>query len=295
MQNNLAESMLSPSAVHAIIEIGKGTASNASDIASLLRLEKSTVSRLLKRLDQKGLVAATASKSDARLYTLKLSEDGWVKFHEIESYARGQVQVALNQVPSATIGVIANGLAAYANVLRPALRDEEGQEINPTKVVFRSGYQPTLLGYTAAMHASFYSKNYNFGALFECKVATEMGEFLGRIDKPKNTVFSAHMNGRLVGSVSIDSEDLGPGIAHLRWFIVDGCAKGLGVGKELLSRAVKFVDQEGFSETHLWTFKGLQAARHLYEKMGFRLVDEKVGSQWGKEVREQMFIRNKVD
>jgi hypothetical protein len=40
---------------------------------------------------------------------------------------------------------------------------------------------------------------------------------------------------------------------------------------------------------YLWTFEGLDAARHLYEKSGFRLALQKRGAQWGAEVNEQRF------
>ena len=37
------------------------------------------------------------------------------------------------------------------------------------------------------------------------------------------------------------------------------------------------------------TFEGLDATRHLYEKAGFRLVEQQKGAQWGTEVNEQRF------
>ena len=42
---------------------------------------------------------------------------------------------------------------------------------------------------------------------------------------------------------------------------------------------------------YLWTFKGLDTARHLYEKNGFRLAQEKAGNQWGTTVVEQKFMK----
>jgi hypothetical protein len=39
----------------------------------------------------------------------------------------------------------------------------------------------------------------------------------------------------------------------------------------------------------LWTFEGLNAARHLYEKHGFRVTRQQLGNQWGSEVNEQRF------
>jgi hypothetical protein len=39
------------------------------------------------------------------------------------------------------------------------------------------------------------------------------------------------------------------------------------------------------------TIEGLEAARHLYEKYGFHLVEERSGEQWGRRVLEQRFER----
>jgi len=87
---------------------------------------------------------------------------------------------------------------------------------------------------------------------------------------------------------------LGGGAAHLRWFIVDDGLRGYGIGRALIGRAMAFVDEAGFGETRLWTFKGLDAARALYEQAGFQLAEEASGAQWGTEVVEQVFVRPAV-
>ena len=50
-----------------------------------------------------------------------------------------------------------------------------------------------------------------------------------------------------------------------------------------------------FARTGLWTFKGLDAARHLYERNGFRLVNEYAGAQWGVNLMEQRFEREAIE
>ncbi|MEM8949512.1 MAG: GNAT family N-acetyltransferase, partial [Pseudomonadota bacterium] len=85
--------------------------------------------------------------------------------------------------------------------------------------------------------------------------------------------------------------DLGEGLAHLRWFIVNPSHHSLGLGKQLLARAVEFVDERRFAETHLWTLKGLDAARRLYERTGFVLAEEYEGEQWGTRITEQRWVR----
>jgi hypothetical protein len=41
------------------------------------------------------------------------------------------------------------------------------------------------------------------------------------------------------------------------------------------------------------TFEGLDAARHLYEAAGFRLLAQAPGAQWGRVVNEQRFERTR--
>jgi GNAT superfamily N-acetyltransferase len=67
------------------------------------------------------------------------------------------------------------------------------------------------------------------------------------------------------------------------------------LGKRLLNHALQFCDQKSFKETHLWTVKGLDTARAMYEKNGFNLVEEYVGNQWGSEIIEQKLVRYHPD
>jgi len=158
-------------------------------------------------------------------------------------------------------------------------------------VKIEQGYRPKILGRVTTMHADFYSRNYDFGLAFETMVASEMAEFLSRLDEPSNQRWAAIKGDRIVGSISIDGEDIGGGAAHLRWFVMDDDARGTGAGRRLLDAALQFVDAHGFKETQLWTFKSLDAARRLYEQSGFELVHEEAGTQWGREVLEQKFVR----
>jgi GNAT superfamily N-acetyltransferase len=57
----------------------------------------------------------------------------------------------------------------------------------------------------------------------------------------------------------------------------------------LLNEAVEFCQKKKFGRVYLWTFLGLDPARHLYEKYGFRLCDEHEDNQWGRTVTEQRF------
>jgi len=287
MQSDLAGTGMPPSSVHAIIELGLGSVDTARALSDLLGLEKSSVSRMLDKLIACGLIDAAPDPNDRRSKTLRLTTKGRAAFRQIEDHGRKQVGSALNSVPPEDQVEIQTGLRRYAEALRSA--DDAPYE---PPLALHTGYQPTLLGRVTEMHARYYARNFGFGAVFERKVASEMSGFLGRLTNPANTVISASLGGRIIGSVTIDGEDFGPTCAHLRWFILDEAAQGRGVGRRLLNGAMQHVDSHGFAETHLWTFQGLDAARHLYESVGFELVESAPGSRWGTEVIEQRFVRS---
>lgn len=159
--------------------------------------------------------------------------------------------------------------------------------------ILETGYRPGVIGRCVEMHATYYAREFGFGRAFEAKVAAELAEFSDRLNRPLNQLWTALRDGRIVGTVAIDGEDLGGGGAHLRWFIVADDTRGTGIGKRLLSAATGFCERLGFRETQLWTFRGLDAARRLYEADGFILEEERSGRQWGKEMLEQRFVRRK--
>jgi GNAT superfamily N-acetyltransferase len=154
------------------------------------------------------------------------------------------------------------------------------------------GYVPGAIGRITELHATYYAKHWEFGLFFEAKVATEMSEFLSRFDDRRDGFWTTCLDGRVEGSIAIDGIKAESEGAHLRWFITSSRLKGRGCGNTLMKAAVDFCRMKKYSTAYLWTFEGLDAARHLYEKFGFSLTEEHTGTQWGTRVREQKFVLN---
>lgn len=276
---------LSPSAVHALIEIEKGGVS-ARELGIRLCLEKSTVSRMLRKLIAVGDVAEAPDEADGRIKLLSLTDAGKARVAAIHAFARRQVADALDRLGDGEERTVFHGLRLYSG----ALEAPDGEGDRP-RVAIDAGYRSGLIASIVEMHMRYYAREHGLSQRFESLVAGGLADFCGRLDTPCNAIWTARKDGRIVGSLAIDGEDMGAGIAHLRWFIVGDDLRGSGAGKRLLDTALAFVDAHGFGETHLSTFAGLHAARHLYESRGFALVEEHRGAQWGKELMEQSFIR----
>jgi GNAT superfamily N-acetyltransferase len=171
--------------------------------------------------------------------------------------------------------------------------DGEAAEVRSAvdPIEIRQGWLPGSLGRVVELHGSYYAAAWGFGAFFEAKVARELAEFMARYDERSDCFWTATVAGRLEGSITIDGKRAVAEGAHLRWFIVSDAHRGRGVGHRLMDAAVEFCRSRRFPRIYLWTFAGLHAARHLYEKAGFTIVEEHRGSQWGTEVTEQRFER----
>lgn len=154
-----------------------------------------------------------------------------------------------------------------------------------------TGPRPGLAEAVTALHMGYYAEAVGFGPAFESVVRTGLEDFLPRLANGVNQSWQVMLGDTLAGHIAIDGEDLGSNTAHLRWFITSDALRGQGAGKALLNAAVSHCDAQGLAETRLWTFAGLNAARSLYERVGFRLAEEYEGAQWGKAMREQMFVR----
>lgn len=287
MRPTLAGTAFSPSAVHALIEISAHGSLGAGALADHLRLEKSSVSRLVRKLIDAGAVSEKVGEADGRTKLLALTPKGKKQLSGIHEFARAQVAAALERLPQEAYVTVRDGLNLYAEALAGTAR--------VSSVTIAAGYAAGLLARCVGLHADYYSREHGFGRAFEAGVAGGLAAFCARLDHPGNQIWRAETGGRTVGTIAIDGEDLNErrdrDRAHLRWFIVEDGLQGRGVGRDLLAAAMAFCDRQAFSEIHLWTFRGLDAARRLYEAHGFILADEHPGAQWGTEVMEQHFVR----
>jgi GNAT superfamily N-acetyltransferase len=149
-------------------------------------------------------------------------------------------------------------------------------------------YVPGSIGRLVELHGRYYARDWRFGRYFEAKVANELGELVARLDAARDGFWVVAEADNIVGGIAIDGS-CEPGLARLRFFIVEDSQRGKGMGEELMRRALDFCRGAGHRRVFLTTFAGLNAARKLYERHGFVLTEERPNRTWGVEVTEQRF------
>lgn len=157
-----------------------------------------------------------------------------------------------------------------------------------SRLIFK-GYTPGVIGRIVELHARYYHKHWGLGLFFETKVALEMAEFFSRFDKSRDGFWYVRKDDQIEGSIAIDGINAKKEGAHLRWFILSPKIQGQGFGKKLIKEAINFCKKKKYGSIYLWTFEGLNIARHIYENYGFKLVEQKRGTRWGIKLNEQRF------
>jgi N-acetylglutamate synthase-like GNAT family acetyltransferase len=152
------------------------------------------------------------------------------------------------------------------------------------ELTLHSGWFPGVVGDIAALHARQYAASHGFGAVFEAKVARELGAFLARPPGSHDFFRAVVGDGRAMGSLALEDES--GGAAHLRWFILAAELRGRGMGRRLLAEALAHARAAGLARIYLWTLDGLPAAARLYAEAGFVVTERLTATQWGMATTE---------
>lgn len=150
-------------------------------------------------------------------------------------------------------------------------------------------YRPGLIGEVVRNHATYYATHWAFDVRFETQVAQELSEFVTEFDPTRDGFWWAANGEEFAGAIAVNGSRERNWQARIRWFIVPKQFQGGGLGSTLMDKALDFCRIQQFRSVYLWTFEGLAAARKLYERTGFRLVEEQQGAPWGPAITEQKF------
>ncbi len=134
-------------------------------------------------------------------------------------------------------------------------------------------------------HAELYARDEGFDATFPVLVREVLETYAKDHDPQTDRAFIAWRGAQRLGSVFCVRRDAET--AQLRLFLLVPEARGLGLGKRLLSDCMAHARARGFARMVLWTHESHRAACALYRRFGWRLVRSEPKRSFGTDVVEQ--------
>jgi len=265
--------------VRVLYELAQKADITASAVARRLGLDAGYLSRILRRLGTRRLVARAASPRDKRQSLLRLTDKGRATFGPLDARASAAVADLVARVSGADQRRLLEAMATIESLLGD-------REASGGGVTLRA-HEPGDLGWVVERHGAIYAAEHGWDQRFEGLVAGIVGDFVKNLDPQRERCWIAEKDGVRLGSVFVVKHSAT--IAKLRLLLVEPAARGHGVGRALVDECLRFARKAGYKKMTLWTNSVLHAARRIYEAVGFKLVDEGRHEEFGDGLIGQTF------
>ncbi|WP_416898246.1 MAG: GNAT family N-acetyltransferase [Minwuia sp.] len=255
-----------------VFELAQTSSLTGGALSKDLALDPAYVSRLIKQLERRGLIAKRASETDGREKLIELTEAGRACFADLDARSRAEVAGLLQDLAPAEHAELTAAMGRVRGLL------ERGDDGRQPPFILRP-HRPGDIGWVISRHGALYAEEYGWDITFEAMVAEIAGRFITEFQPGWEHCWIAERHGQNVGSVFVVKES--DEVAKLRMLIVEPSARGLKIGETLVDTVIGFARAKGYRMLTLWTNDCLHAARRIYQKKGFVLVEEEKHHSFG--------------
>ena len=256
-----------------VFELAQAPSTDMAALRSALAIDSGYLSRLLAKFDAAGLIARTASATDARRQSLSLTAAGRKVFRTLDERSNRQVAQLLQPLDEPARDTLVGAMRAVMRSL-----DDRPQ---PSVAELR-GLRPGDLGWIVQRHGEIYAREYGWTTAFEALVARIMADYLEQHRPGRENAWIAELDGQRAGCVLCVRKD--DETAQLRVLLVEAWARGHGLGARLVDACIRFARDSGYRKLVLWTNDVLGSARRIYQAAGFELVSEERHHSFGKDL-----------
>lgn len=265
-QNGLG---ITHSQCHTLIELERQERLTAGELAQALNLDKSTMSRTVAGLVERGYLAMRAEPGDRRRRQLVLTARGRKKVAQIHQQADGNVQAALTSLGPADRAAVVRGLSLYAGALA-RLRARAEFSIRP--ITRRD--DRAMAGVIRTVMTEFGACGPGFAI-----VDPEVDRMSRAYRKDRHGYWVVVRGERVVGGGGFGQlTGAGDEVCELRKMYFLPEARGVGMGAALLAHILDQAARAGYRVCYLETLLSMTQARRLYQAFGFRQIDGPMGA-----------------
>ena len=113
---------------HVLVEIGRHNSLSVNDLAQLLNLDKSSVSKTVDKLVNNGLLNRVPSPEDRRYVVLTLSQEGQAAYGDIETRMDSHFEKILQAIPAEKREQVIESLDLFTTALKNVQQDTPSEK-----------------------------------------------------------------------------------------------------------------------------------------------------------------------
>ena len=277
LREGLLQSPFSLAEARVLYELAHREDPAANALARELELDAGYLSRILKGFGRRGLVRRMRSEMDGRQSILRLTAKGRRSFAALDARSSEEVRGMAAKLGPADRAQLAAAMQTIERLL-----DLDAIRPAPPIPYLLRPHQPGDMGWVTHRHGVLYAQEYGWDESFEALVAEITAKFVRKFDPRYERCWVAERGGEVVGSVFLVKRS--KNVAQLRLLWVEPEARGLGIGRRLVEECIRFARQKGYRKIMLWTNDVLTAARKIYERAGFQLLEESRHHSFSKDL-----------
>lgn len=275
LDKHILNSGFSLTEARVLFEISKTTHCTANQLCSVLDIDRSYMSRMIKKFEKNGLLSRHPCASDNRNMEIQLTPQGFDIFHTLNERSNQQIQDLIAKLSDTEREEMTAAMRTVKKYLSIATND----------ILIRP-YQDKDIAYVIDRQLSLYEAERQFTSETWKNYLTQgVISLIERFNLKKDAMFILEYNGNASGCIAIThtSDDT----AQLRYFFLEPELRGLGAGTRLLDTALNFCREKEYSHVFLWTVSAQESARYLYKKAGFVITETEENETWGVPVLEE--------
>jgi len=261
-----------------IFEVATNPGCTAKDIQLHVGFDQGYLSRLVERLSRARLIRRTKSADDRRAQNLFLTSAGKKASKLLNERADDQTRQLVTHLNDNQMVQLQNELGIVHRLL--------DSEAPPERIDIRE-QRVGDLGWVFYRQAAGYKDEFGYSKIFELHVCEGLFPYLKNYEPKRDRMWISVAGEQTVGFIAVHHVTDRPDWAQLRWFFIEKNFRGRGAGSRMLERTLSFCKKAGYEGVFLWTVSDLDTARRIYQKAGFKLVEEKEGCNWAPWAREQ--------
>jgi DNA-binding MarR family transcriptional regulator/GNAT superfamily N-acetyltransferase len=275
LRGGYLDSPYSLTEVRVLFELSRQEETEAAGLRRSLGIDAGYLSRILARFDAEKLTVRQRSAADGRRQVIRLTQAGRSAFAELDALQTDRTAGLLARLGEPERRQLVEAMRVVRRVL-----SDGGSAERPRSYLLRPP-GPGDLGWVVSRHGALYAQEYGWDASYEALVARIVADYAGRAD-PREAGWIAELDGAPAGCVFCMRKD--DRTAQLRLLLVEPAARGLGLGERLAAECLAFARQAGYPQIVLWTNDVLSAARRIYQRLGFELVDSEPHHSFGHDL-----------